>query len=144
MSTLSYEESKKEAWGGFWLLLGITLIEVAIALVGNGHIGGMHWSKWIMYPLMIGFSMYKAYFIVGTFMHMKYEVKGLAMTVVLPTLLLVWAIIAFLQEGGAWRGSRERIYKFNSIPGKAAPVEAVPAAVATDTVKVDTSATKIK
>ena len=107
---LSYEESKKLVVKGLILLGIITLVEVAIALVGNGHIiEGMTWPKWVMYPLMIGFSLYKAYFIVYEFMHMRYEAKGLAMTVLLPTLLLVWAIIAFFHEGNSYKERRELI-----------------------------------
>jgi len=71
-----------------------------------------------MYPIMIAMSLYKAYFIVNEFMHMKYEVKGLAMSVLLPTLLLVWAIIAFLQEGNSWGQRRELIKDKNAIDVK--------------------------
>jgi cytochrome c oxidase subunit IV len=110
MAGLSYEEGKKQAYRGFVLLGIITILEVLVALVGNGHvIDGFELPRFIMYPVMIGLSLYKAYFIVNEFMHMKYEAKGLAMTVVLPTLLLTWAIIAFLQEGGAWGKSRALI-----------------------------------
>ena len=58
---------------------------------------------------MIIMSLYKAYLIVGEFMHMKHEVRALGMTVVLPTLLLVWAIIAFMYEGSAWKGNRNTV-----------------------------------
>ncbi|MGB0863496.1 MAG: cytochrome C oxidase subunit IV family protein [Saprospiraceae bacterium] len=110
MAGLSYEEGKKQAYRGFILLGIITIAEVLIALVGNGHvIDGFELPRFIMYPIMIGLSLYKAYFIVNEFMHMKYEVKGLAMSVVLPTLLLTWAIVAFLQEGGSWGDRRELI-----------------------------------
>ncbi len=111
----SYEDQKKLVVKGLILLGVITLVEVGIALVGNGHIiHGFHLSKWIMYPAMIGFSLYKAYFIVYFFMHMAYEVRGLRWTVLLPTLLLVWAVIAFFQEGSAWKGARERIKELDS------------------------------
>ncbi len=100
---LSYEESKKVVFKGLILLGVITLIEVFIALVGNGHIiSGFHLPKYIMYPAMIGFSMYKAYFIVYEFMHMRYEVKSLAMAVLLPMTLLIWAMVAFFSEGNKW------------------------------------------
>ena len=42
-------------------------------------------------------------------MHMGHEVQGLRISVLLPTLLLVWAIIAFFQEGGSWGERRELI-----------------------------------
>ncbi|MCB0706390.1 MAG: cytochrome C oxidase subunit IV family protein [Saprospiraceae bacterium] len=114
MSSHSYEESKKIVFKGMILLGVITLLEVCIALLGNGHlIHGFELPKLIMYPLMIGLSMYKAYFIVYEFMHMRYEIKSLAMTVLLPTLLLVWAVIAFFQEGGSWGARRQQIKDFN-------------------------------
>jgi cytochrome c oxidase subunit IV len=116
MAGLSYEAGKKQAYRGFVLLGIITIIEVLIALVGNGHnIEGVEWPKWLMYPLMIGLSLYKAYFIVNEFMHMKYEVRGLVMSVILPTFLLIWAIIAFLQEGWSWGERREQIKEFDKV-----------------------------
>lgn len=116
MGHLSYEESKKAVFKGMTLLAIITIIEVLIALVGNGHvIHGFTLPKLIMYPAMIGLSLYKAYYIVYEFMHMRYEAQGLAMTVLLPTLLLVWAVIAFFQEGRHWNNSREQIKEKNEI-----------------------------
>jgi len=114
MGHLSYEESKKVVFKGLILLGIVTLAEVFIALIGNGHvIEGFELPIWIMYPLMIGLSLYKAYFIVYEFMHMRYEVKGLAMSVLLPMLLLVWGIIAFFQEGDSWKDRREQIIEFD-------------------------------
>lgn len=116
------------------ILLGIiTIIEVLIALFGNGHlIHGMHLPKWLMYPMMIGLSLYKAYFIVYEFMHMKYELQGLRFSVLLPTLLLVWAVIAFFNEGGHWRHNRGYIQERNEIGlEKSAPVPVAPAAEGT-------------
>jgi cytochrome c oxidase subunit 4 len=111
---LSYEESKKVVFRGLILLAIVTVAEVLIALVGNGHvISGFELPKLVMYPVMIGLSLYKAYFIVYEFMHMRYEVKGLAMSVLLPTLLLVWAIIAFFQEGDSWGDRRAQIIEKN-------------------------------
>ena len=116
MAGLSYEEGKKKVVYGFWLLGAVTVAEVIIALLGNGHvISGFTIPKLIMYPVMIGLSLYKAYFIVNEFMHMKYEVKGLVMSVILPTMLLIWAVIAFLQEGGAWGQRRAQIKKKDAI-----------------------------
>lgn len=111
MAGHSYEEGKKQAYFGFMLLGFITIIEVAIALVGKGHIiEGVYFPTWVMYVAMIGLSLYKAYFIIGEFMHMKHETRGLAMTVLLPTLLLIWAVIAFLHEGNSW-GERRNLIK---------------------------------
>ena len=116
---VSYEEGLAVVKRGFWLLGAITIGEVMIALIGNGHIiDGFFLPKYIMYPMMISMSLYKAYWIVYNFMHMAYEVKGLAMSVLLPCLLLVWAVIAFFQEGGSWGARREQILKKNEAPAK--------------------------
>ena len=116
---VSYEEGLAVVKRGFWLLGAITVGEVLVALLGNGHvISGFFLPKYIMYPVMISMSLYKAYWIVYNFMHMAYEVKGLAMSVLLPCLLLVWAVIAFFQEGGSWGARRAQILKKNEAPAK--------------------------
>ncbi|MFZ2898578.1 MAG: cytochrome C oxidase subunit IV family protein [Saprospiraceae bacterium] len=114
MGHLDYAEAKKVVMKGLLILAVVTIAEVVVALLGNGHlIHGFYISKIIFYPVMIVLSLYKAYFIVYEFMHMRYEVKGLAMSVLLPTLLLVWAIIAFFQEGSSWGSRRELIQQKN-------------------------------
>ncbi len=109
MSHLSYEESKKVVLRGLIILGIITLIEVFVALLGKGYvIHDFHLPRWIMYVLMISMSLYKAYFIVYYFMHMKYEVPGLVKSVLMPTMLLIWAVIAFFSEGKTWREWRAK------------------------------------
>ena len=110
----SYEHSKKVALKTIIVLAVITVVEVMIALTGRGYIiEGLHFPWYIMNLVMICMSLYKAYLIVGEFMHMKHEVRALGMTVVLPTFLLIWAIIAFMYEGGAWKGNRNTIKERN-------------------------------
>lgn len=114
MAEMNIEEAKKVVFRGLILLGIVTVVEVLIALLGHGHIiSGFHLSKWIMYPAMIGLSLYKAYFIVYEFMHMRYEVPGLVYSVLLPCLLLVWAMIAFFNEGNYWKGNRAFIEQKN-------------------------------
>ena len=120
--SLSYEEGKKVVLKGLILLGIITIVEVIIALLGNGHlIEGFKIHHYIMYPIMIGLSLYKAYFIVYEFMHMKYEFKTLALSVLLPLVLLFWAIIAFLYEGNAWKENRQYVNLRNEINYKVLP-----------------------
>lgn len=119
MGHLSYEESIKNVYRGLILLGAVTLVEVFLSLLGKGYVipGAEEYSV-LIYIVGLGLiclSLYKAYFIIYEFMHMGYEVKGLAMTVLLPTLLLVWAIIAFFQEGDSWKGRREQIKEKNEI-----------------------------
>jgi cytochrome c oxidase subunit IV len=106
----TYEKSRKVALKTIIILGVVTVIEVMIALTGKGYIiEGLHFPWYLMNLVMICMSLYKAYLIVGEFMHMKHEVRALGMTVVLPMLLLVWAIIAFMYEGGTWKHNRDTI-----------------------------------
>lgn len=107
MGHLSYEESKSKALKIITILGIITIVEVLFALLGKGYIiDGLHFPMAIMGLAMIAMSIVKAYLIVYEFMHMKYEVPGLVKSVLMPTLLLVWAIIAFFYEGNTWRNYR--------------------------------------
>lgn len=144
----TYDEAKKEANKIIVWLAIITIIEVAIALFLKGHITGGEMPSWagsVNGFLMIFGSLLKAYLIIYFFMHMKYEVPGLVRTVLLPTLLLVWAIIAFGMEGSYWNRRRaldspdpkQSVLEQRMNPSPA-PEEAV---MVTDTLstKVDTS-----
>src|SRR5690349_21517244 len=105
-----YTTAKKIALKTIIILAVITVIEVMIALTGKGYIiEGFHAPKVIMNLLMIGGSLWKAYLIVFEFMHMKYEARGLMLSVLLPVGLLIWAIISFLYEGNAWKGNRDTV-----------------------------------
>jgi cytochrome c oxidase subunit IV len=95
---------------GFFILLIVTFLEVAIALLGNGHIiEGHTWPAWLMIPLMIVLSLGKAYYIVGIFMHLGGEIGGMGYTVVMPMLLLVWAVVAFLWQGDSIKNSKNYV-----------------------------------
>ncbi|MDG1100587.1 MAG: cytochrome C oxidase subunit IV family protein [Saprospiraceae bacterium] len=110
MGHMTYEQSKSVALKLIIVLAVITILEVAIALVGKGYIiEGFHAPIFVMAILMIGLSLYKAYKIVYEFMHLGHEVPGLLKSVLLPVLLLVWAIIAFFWEGSDWNARRTLI-----------------------------------
>lgn len=118
MSDLSYEDSKKQVFFGLKLLAIVTLVEVVVSLFGKGWlVDGVEEMGWLVATcalIIVGLSLYKAYFIIYEFMHMRYEVKGLAYSVLLPTALLIWAIIAFFQEGTSWKNRRELIKDKNA------------------------------
>jgi len=103
-----YEKSKSIALKTILLLAFITVVEVIIALAGKGYIiSGFEAPWWLMGILMIALSLYKAIKIIFEFMHMSYEVPAFAKSVLLPVGLLVWAVIAFMQEGNSWKKRRE-------------------------------------
>ena len=134
---LSYEQSKKMVFRGLFLLAAITVIEVLISLFGKGYLGWdpsttFQWTipfvDFTFRPILglvalglIGFSVYKAKFIIFDFMHMKYEAKGMALTVLLPMSLLIWGMIAFFQEGNDWGNRRKIVQVRNKIEAQAPP-----------------------
>lgn len=119
MAHLTYEESKKSATKIIIILGIITIAEVLFALLGKGHLKeGIEFPAVLMGGVMIIMSVVKAYLIIFEFMHMKYEVPGLAKSVLLPTLLLVWGAIAFTWEGSDWFKRRDLIKTRNEQPVK--------------------------
>lgn len=113
---LTYEESKRGVWKGLGLLAVVTIVEVVLSLVKAAEFAdNIRILIYVASLLIIVLSVYKAYFIIYEFMHMGYEVKALAMSVLLPTFLLLWALIAFFNEGDAWRKNREKIQIKNEL-----------------------------
>ncbi|MDQ3016626.1 MAG: cytochrome C oxidase subunit IV family protein [Bacteroidota bacterium] len=105
-----YTFAKKIASKTIVILAVITIVEVMLTLTGKGYIiKGFHLPHILISFLMIAGSLWKAYLIVFEFMHMKYEARGLMLSVMLPVGILIWAIIAFLYEGYAWKGNRETV-----------------------------------
>lgn len=94
----------KEIWRTFWILLGLTIVELILGYIMIGvSSGGLRLAiKGAIIILMLA----KAFYIVAYFMHLKGEIRNLAMTIIVPLALLIWAIIAFLYDGSAYRSNR--------------------------------------
>ncbi len=50
----------------------------------------------------------KAYYIVSVFMHLGDEIRNFIMTIVVPLMLFVWFIAAFLWDGGSYKNLRNK------------------------------------
>ena len=96
----------KEIWKVTIYLSVLTLIELALgfAMMGMGDGLGKHLIKGVIVVLML----WKAFYIVGYFMHLKHEVRNLIMTVVVPLFLFVWFIIAFLADGNSFKQNKNK------------------------------------
>ena len=94
----------KEIWRTFWILLGLTLVEL---MLGYWMIGMQSpVLRTIVKGTIIILMLTKAFYIVAYFMHLKAEIRNLIMTIIVPLALLVWAIIAFLYEGNSYKNNR--------------------------------------
>jgi caa(3)-type oxidase subunit IV len=101
-----YSDGKKSVWKVILILSAVTVIEVGTAMVYD-HLnpnGGS--GKLFINLFMVVASVVKVFYIMGTFMHLGHETKGFKMTVLLPFLFLIWAIIAFTYEGASWHAMR--------------------------------------
>ena len=56
----------------------------------------------------------KAYYIVAVFMHLGDEIRNMIMTIVVPLLLFVWFIIAFIYEGNSYKNLRNTCLLYTS------------------------------
>jgi cytochrome c oxidase subunit IV len=94
----------KEIWRTFWILLGLTIVELLLGywMIGIEGAGLRLAIKGAIIILMLA----KAFYIVAYFMHLKGEIRNLIMTIIVPLSLLIWGIIAFLYDGSSYRNNR--------------------------------------
>jgi cytochrome c oxidase subunit IV len=95
-------EAKKEVWRITLYLTILTIVELALGFIM------MDWpedsfKRHLVKGIIIILMVWKAFYIVGYFMHLKHEIRNMIMTIVIPLLLFVWFIIAFLSDGNSYR-----------------------------------------
>ena len=112
------------------LLSIITLIELGIGLT----IYTIHKGANPNASLVLGFkgmvcilTLAKSYYIVSVFMHLGDEIRNMIMTIVVPLMLFIWFITAFIYEGNSYKNLRNRYdphFKETTMPNKHHPAEA--------------------
>jgi len=80
-------------WRTFWIMAAITALEFVIAFLMPASI--------LKVSIFVGLTIVKAFYIVAEFMHLKYEVKALMFSILLPLLFVIWFLIAMIAEGGS-------------------------------------------
>jgi len=96
----------KHIWKVFWILLIITVAELGLGLAIYGFIHDQGFAKNLVKGVIVILSLAKAFYITAYFMHLGDEIKNMIMTIVVPLMLFIWFIIAFLYEGNSWRNLR--------------------------------------
>jgi cytochrome c oxidase subunit IV len=92
------KEKIKKLWTVAGILGAVTAFEFLIAFT-MGH-GPLKTS------IFVGLTIVKAGYIVGEFMHLRYEVKVLFWSILIPLIFVVWMLVAFIYEGIAISGVR--------------------------------------
>jgi cytochrome c oxidase subunit 4 len=84
----------KAIWRTFIILLVATVLEFVVAF---GVPAEMKLTRIFIFVIM---TIFKAFYIVGEFMHLKHEVKTLIWMILVPSGFIVWLLIALIYEGG--------------------------------------------
>ena len=83
----------KKLWRVAGILGLVTLFEFAVAF------GIPHEMKDLRIWTFILMTIVKAAYIVGEFMHLRYEAKFLLWSILIPMVFVVWMLVAFVYEG---------------------------------------------
>jgi len=83
----------KKLWTVAGILGVITAFEFLIAF--TLHAGPLKTA------IFVALTIVKAAYIVGEFMHLRYEVKVLIWSILIPMIFVAWMLVAFIYEGMA-------------------------------------------
>lgn len=97
MSDQEYNSAVSAVWRATAILTVVTIVEVVFALT-LGH----KLPRILVNGVYVIASLAKAFFIIGEFMHLKYEKRVFMLSLGLPLAFLVWALIAFVMDGNAY------------------------------------------
>lgn len=99
----------KKIWKAFWILLILTVIELALGLAiyfidmtPNASYGLILAIKGTICILTLA----KAFYIISIFMHLGDELRQMIMTIALPATLFIWFIVAFIWDGNSYKNLR--------------------------------------
>jgi cytochrome c oxidase subunit IV len=85
------KEKIRHLWTVAGIMAVITAAEFAIAFgMDSGH---------LKTGIFVVMTIIKAGYIVGEFMHLRYEAKLLYWSILVPTAFIVWMLVAFIYEG---------------------------------------------
>jgi caa(3)-type oxidase subunit IV len=79
-------------WRIALILLIVTMIEFLFAFTLPRGV--------LLITIFVSLTLVKAFYIVSEFMHLKYEVKSLIWSILLPMILVIWLVVALIYEGG--------------------------------------------
>lgn len=88
------------------ILTGLTAFEFVIAFTKQYYAAWTGVSQGtvstMVVLLFVILTIFKAFYIVGEFMHLKHEVKRLMWVIGIPFVFIIWLIIGMMLEGNSW------------------------------------------
>lgn len=106
------------------LLSVITVIELGIGLLIYNMSKGEANRDFLILAfkgIVCILTLAKAFYIVSVFMHLGDEIRNFIMTIVVPLLLFIWFIAAFLWDGNSYKNLRNKFdpyFKESTMPSK--------------------------
>jgi cytochrome c oxidase subunit 4 len=111
---VSDAEFRKRVRNTTLLLSIITIIELGIGFsiyfIHKGE-NPNHLLVLMFKGMVCILSLAKAYYIVSVFMHLGDEIRNMIMTIVVPLLLFIWFITAFIVDGNSYKNLRNKYDK---------------------------------
>jgi cytochrome c oxidase subunit IV len=89
----------------------ITVIELGLGLLMYALQMPDDLRRMLIKGTIIILSLAKAYYIVSVFMHLGDEIRNMIMTIVVPLLLFIWFITAFILDGNSYKNLRNEYDK---------------------------------
>ena len=121
--TAEDEEHVKRIWKAFWILLILTVIELALGLTIYYIDLGADPNEMlvlIIKGVIAILTLAKAFYIISIFMHLGDEKRTMILSVGIPASLFVWFIVAFIWDGNSYKNLR------NTDAGSRTYIEQVP------------------
>ncbi|MDX2250566.1 MAG: cytochrome C oxidase subunit IV family protein [Bacteroidia bacterium] len=99
-------ETRRAIYRTALILTGLTVVEFIIAFTKKYYAEWMGISEDTAQSIVVAtfviLTIFKAFYIVAEFMHLRHEVKRLAWTILVPFIFIVWLIIGLISEGTYW------------------------------------------
>jgi cytochrome c oxidase subunit IV len=87
------KDMKSQIWKTFWILFAFTIVDIILYFILLSNHSML--KNWVFIIL----GVVKAYYIVGIFMHMKFERKSLMYMIVVPMVFVIFLVALMLIEG---------------------------------------------
>jgi len=89
----------------------ITVIELGLGLLLYALKLPDDLRRMLIKGVIIILSLAKAFYIVSVFMHLGDEIRNMIMTIVVPLMLFIWFIAAFILDGQSYKNLRNKFDK---------------------------------
>lgn len=86
----------------------ITVIELGLGLLLYALQLPDDLRRLLIKGVIIILSLAKAFYIVSIFMHLGDEIRNMIMTIVVPLMLFIWFILAFILDGNSYKNLRNK------------------------------------